>query len=65
MSDKTHPAIFQPNHSDEIKVSVFNQRNGVNSAHLEGLFKGEWVNYFVNDNLKNITREYLTNTYGK
>ena len=35
--------------------------------HLEGDYEGEWSNgeYYIESQCKNITREYLENTYGK
>ena len=65
MSKNKYPAIFQPDYDSEIKVLVYGQYDGVNAIHLDGKHKGAKTKYTIHGSLKNITREYLTNTYGK
>jgi len=60
-----YPSIFTPEYDKSIAVLVFNENKAKhNAVHLTGERKGKWVNYIVNGMVKNITHEYLSNTWG-
>lgn len=60
-----YPAIVKPEAYEDVIVLVFREEFDKNAIHLEGSAKGEVVNYRVRENLKNITAEYLADTYGE
>lgn len=56
-----YPAILKPNYDSSIRVLVFNEENAI---HLEGIHKGIRTHYHIDEDVENITHEYLSNTWG-